>query len=998
MRDRPQDFARAEAAYAEFRRSGSPRAMAEVFDRTAPGLLLFARRLVRDASSAEDLVQQTFLRAIERANTFHDGCPLMPWLTTILANEARMVARRRTPSELLGAQPSGGDDPAQAAENREASEALHKALAQLPGGYRDVVALRYLHGMRPRHIALALDVPVPIVKTRLHRGLRKLAAMLPRGIVPGLVLAASAGRGLPASRQAVLGVLNTSVSAGCSLVGVLVMKKVHSTAAVVLLTLLALGLLIPAMMPQKAQTFAQVTPDVVQSGEAAVPSAESEAVREAVDPALSTVVSAMSPTLPGSGHPGSGPIIEVRARWLASAEAAIGIPFTLIVYPSLWLAQATSDAEGSATFDLASYANLAARAPRGVSVICALEPGRYHPVDLSQIEDGKHVLEVVLDERLELAGVVVDPAGVPVVGADVYFSPSKHHAAMPWAQTDARGRFTLRGLSPSFSVFAARGNDASAELDISNLDGGREIVLQLVERVVHAEVHVTDSEGQPVANSAVHLDDRNRSVNRRRFAVTGKDGRAFLAGIATGKYQLEVVHPSFPPAQIGVDLVAGESPRLLVVLGGSASVEGRLRFANGQPVVGAEVSLGYDMASMMYCEAHTDREGRFRLERVAIGRHYLRVSRAVPDYSQSVVLYDGPQKLDLVVPGGVYRIAGRLLDSEGQALASWQINAMKTSEVSGSGFHTTTAGDGRFALDVVSQGPWLLHVGPGQPVVTLHDVAIDGQEKVYRLPPEAVPSAYLVGRLVNGHGSRVVVSSRNQVGISTRMSIPVAEDGTFEVGPLLPGAHDLGFQRHGGQPMWWYSTVEIAARKRIDLGQIQIPLSGNLDVTVVDSLGCEASGVGLRSLAVGGEQPLMLERLDRDRWRVDGLAPGEYDVYLAGDVYAGGTAPVMQRVTVIAQQTSRITLHTAPGAILNYRLVLPPGVSEGAAGWQRVTIRNASGAIVLRSTSMGSLSHRLLLLEGSYSIDVATGAGYRGSARFALPSADNETMSIQLLR
>ncbi|MGB3969770.1 MAG: sigma-70 family RNA polymerase sigma factor, partial [Planctomycetota bacterium] len=195
MADRPTDHARAEAAFAEFRRTGSPRAMAEVFDRTAAGLLLFARRFARDAAAAEDLVQQTFLRAIERAATFAPDRQLMPWLTAILANEARMELRRRRTPDPGRLRPTASEDPGHAAERREAAAAMDAALAELPPTYRDVVALRYLHDTRPGRIAEALAVPLPTVKTRLNRGVRKLAAALPRGLGFGAAVALCAGRG-----------------------------------------------------------------------------------------------------------------------------------------------------------------------------------------------------------------------------------------------------------------------------------------------------------------------------------------------------------------------------------------------------------------------------------------------------------------------------------------------------------------------------------------------------------------------------------------------------------------------------------------------------------------------------------------------------------------------------------------------------------------------------------------------------------------------------------
>ena len=71
---------RAERDFEEFRRSGSPAALARVFDAFAPELLIVAGHLTRDLAAAEDLVQSTFLQAIESATSFDAGRRLMPWL------------------------------------------------------------------------------------------------------------------------------------------------------------------------------------------------------------------------------------------------------------------------------------------------------------------------------------------------------------------------------------------------------------------------------------------------------------------------------------------------------------------------------------------------------------------------------------------------------------------------------------------------------------------------------------------------------------------------------------------------------------------------------------------------------------------------------------------------------------------------------------------------------------------------------------------------------
>ncbi|MCC7062200.1 MAG: sigma-70 family RNA polymerase sigma factor, partial [Planctomycetes bacterium] len=122
---------RAEAAYAEYRRTRGPRAMAEVFDLTAGELLLLARRLARDAATAEDLVQQTFVRAIERAEQFDPARRLLPWLTTILANEARMLRRRGEPDPARIRQREVAEPPEEAARH-EMARAMDAAFAELP--------------------------------------------------------------------------------------------------------------------------------------------------------------------------------------------------------------------------------------------------------------------------------------------------------------------------------------------------------------------------------------------------------------------------------------------------------------------------------------------------------------------------------------------------------------------------------------------------------------------------------------------------------------------------------------------------------------------------------------------------------------------------------------------------------------------------------------------------------------------------------------------------
>ena len=80
--------------FAEFRRSGDPRALGEVYDLLAPELLRVALHTAREPAEAEDVLQATFLAAIEQAERFDPARRVLPWLVGILANEARKARER----------------------------------------------------------------------------------------------------------------------------------------------------------------------------------------------------------------------------------------------------------------------------------------------------------------------------------------------------------------------------------------------------------------------------------------------------------------------------------------------------------------------------------------------------------------------------------------------------------------------------------------------------------------------------------------------------------------------------------------------------------------------------------------------------------------------------------------------------------------------------------------------------------------------------------------
>lgn len=143
-----------------------------------------AYRLLEHREDAEDLVQEAFLTALEKIDTFHPGRPFGPWFFRILVNRGRNLrtarARRATlPLPAETATPNAS--PAQETERAELRAWLEAALDRLPERQRLIVQLFELEGFSGPEIAAMLDMPAGTVRWNLHQArgtLRQLLAPL----------------------------------------------------------------------------------------------------------------------------------------------------------------------------------------------------------------------------------------------------------------------------------------------------------------------------------------------------------------------------------------------------------------------------------------------------------------------------------------------------------------------------------------------------------------------------------------------------------------------------------------------------------------------------------------------------------------------------------------------------------------------------------------------------------------------------------------------------
>jgi RNA polymerase sigma-70 factor (ECF subfamily) len=143
-----------------------------------------SRRLTHNRQDAEDLVQDTYLRAFRAWRDQRRPKRVEPWLATICLNLARSGyrTRARRPSEVpleeWMVEPRPGEDPESRAIEAVERDDLYRAIRELPEEQRVAITLVDLSGFSTYEAAEAMGTPRGTVLSRLHRGRRALARLL----------------------------------------------------------------------------------------------------------------------------------------------------------------------------------------------------------------------------------------------------------------------------------------------------------------------------------------------------------------------------------------------------------------------------------------------------------------------------------------------------------------------------------------------------------------------------------------------------------------------------------------------------------------------------------------------------------------------------------------------------------------------------------------------------------------------------------------------------
>ncbi len=162
-----------------------PAAYNEIVRRYESRIFSLICMMIKDRSSAEEVAQDTFLRAFNNLTRFDQARPFYPWLASIAArlainwlNRTGVTLSRLNSGSDPDAAPSDQSEPAEKLDSERAAVGLWQHVEQLPAGERAAVLMFYKQELTVAEIAEVLGVASGTIKTFLHRGRQHLKTRL----------------------------------------------------------------------------------------------------------------------------------------------------------------------------------------------------------------------------------------------------------------------------------------------------------------------------------------------------------------------------------------------------------------------------------------------------------------------------------------------------------------------------------------------------------------------------------------------------------------------------------------------------------------------------------------------------------------------------------------------------------------------------------------------------------------------------------------------------
>ena len=183
-----------ETHFVQLARQGDAAAFTELVTRYERRIFRLAKNITQSEEDAEDVLQETFLKAYEHLGGFQGQSKFYTWIVRIAVNEALMKLRKRKTDKTVSLDENidtgeetvvreiavWDDNPEQRYSQTEIREILEKAVQSLRPAFRTVFVLRDVEDLSTEETAAALDLSIPAVKSRLLRARLQLREKLTR--------------------------------------------------------------------------------------------------------------------------------------------------------------------------------------------------------------------------------------------------------------------------------------------------------------------------------------------------------------------------------------------------------------------------------------------------------------------------------------------------------------------------------------------------------------------------------------------------------------------------------------------------------------------------------------------------------------------------------------------------------------------------------------------------------------------------------------------------
>jgi len=969
-------------AFLRWRDAGDLAALTEVFDSVAQELLLIASHVATAGQQPEDLLQQTFLTAIQKADRYDGSRPLEPWLLGILVNFARS-SRRQLQRERSGLDVDSDfvlADPAAAVAADELANHVREVIESLPLPQREVMTLHLVHGMTPTEIAHATARPVGTVKSWIHRSLEHVRSRLPAGLVAPFGMLLRGMSRLSNVRQVVLAAAGTATTAAVS----------TTTAGTA--TARAPGWRFARHAPWlggAAIALLGGTSWLLSGGDAPVP---------APTPPVAALPAASAAAAPTTAAGEAAPADAARvAAPPAAATAVLTIvgkpdadPFAFTGYVLIPHLPDADLQRGTFTTDERGVYSV-----RGVPFgIYVLQPDRTDSFPIT-IDRAEVTVEVPIARGHDVRGRVVDANGRGVGDASVWLtSAALAEDRLQVATTDPTGAFVVHCVPAGRHLAAEHAGFLPSRLvaiAATNPSDAVDVELRLDEAATTIAFEVVEPNGAPVADAMLQLGHclPRASSAAAKLGELRPPWRGRTDG--DGRVVCTVAHTGVPttlfarsPRTIGVEstVVANPgAPPQRVVLPRGGCVRGQLHEPAAAPRIVIARALGPGLTAgpttPLWClpSCATTTNGSYTLSGIPAGRATVRLGAGNDVAERTFDVRDGETIEWSPRLSASGKLTGRIDGIDAELAAGLRVRLRGAAMQS---LDADLAADGSFHFDSVPTRDYELVLLPRAPgadfVLHRHYPVRSGDEVRLSSPPETAQLGSVRG--IAADASVRLVTLSNARG---RYSVAAGDDGRFSFASLPADTYHLVAGRTSPR---WYRELQLGTRATIDVGVITPEPTTTVTLTVAEADVSERAPLEVHvrttdattmvSFARHRGPPLPLE-LPRGRWQLE--------LWRQACCIATTVVEVAGEPLAVAMRPARgetVLLSAAPAVPT---LALPViWTITGPAGRRRFFSHRPDSHEAHRPAGL-----RIVLPLGDHEVAASTGGGPPTTMRFVVP-------------